>query len=395
VNAGIAWDWTAAQTTGSSYQCVFERIAINTLNFKYAIAAGENSGASDVSAGVYRDISIDGAWTLGSADTTRNQAGILVGSGTGGNILNHHIDGCRIHYVRRAVHVNNVNQVEVKAEASHVDEFVYKVGAGVLGIADSRVEEAHRLIDTAGGATFASGCNVQNVVWAGLSTTPPDPYYVRWTYGGLLTMRNLYVDTLNTNVNIYVNSSKPVSVILDGYYTPTDGTYEYNIIAGGGGQVSCQTRNFYRINADQSIHSRRPDRSWSLGGLESEEVVGSDFDTGDAWQTVAAPNPGAGSRGLRFKHGGAWKWYLYQVGDGSELYLRDTTNGVMAATFTQGAGAAGIAEFAGSVKPAHVATGSRPTAASAGAGAMIYDTTLSKPIWSNGTVWKDAAGTTV
>jgi hypothetical protein len=28
-------------------------------------------------------------------------------------------------------------------------------------------------------------------------------------------------------------------------------------------------------------------------------------------------------------------------------------------------------------------------------GQRYYDTTLGKPIWSNGTVWKDAAGTTV
>jgi hypothetical protein len=49
----------------------------------------------------------------------------------------------------------------------------------------------------------------------------------------------------------------------------------------------------------------------------------------------------------------------------------------------------------GGFRPRQLATGSRPTAASAGAGAMIYDITLGKPIWSNGTVWKDAAGTTV
>lgn len=40
-------------------------------------------------------------------------------------------------------------------------------------------------------------------------------------------------------------------------------------------------------------------------------------------------------------------------------------------------------------------TGSRPSAATAGAGSQFYDTTLGIPIWSNGTVWKDAAGTTV
>jgi hypothetical protein len=41
------------------------------------------------------------------------------------------------------------------------------------------------------------------------------------------------------------------------------------------------------------------------------------------------------------------------------------------------------------------ATASRPNAVVAGAGAMFYDTTLSKPIWSDGTNWKDATGTTV
>ncbi|MDB5185271.1 MAG: hypothetical protein JWN38_1079 [Candidatus Saccharibacteria bacterium] len=40
-------------------------------------------------------------------------------------------------------------------------------------------------------------------------------------------------------------------------------------------------------------------------------------------------------------------------------------------------------------------TASRPSAVTAGAGTSIYDSTLSKPIWSDGTVWRDAAGTAV
>lgn len=40
-----------------------------------------------------------------------------------------------------------------------------------------------------------------------------------------------------------------------------------------------------------------------------------------------------------------------------------------------------------------VATGGRPTVTTIGL--QIYDTTLGKPIWWNGSVWKDAAGTTV
>jgi hypothetical protein len=39
------------------------------------------------------------------------------------------------------------------------------------------------------------------------------------------------------------------------------------------------------------------------------------------------------------------------------------------------------------------ATGSRPTPAEAGVGGHFYDTTLSIPVWSDGTNWRDATGT--
>lgn len=42
-----------------------------------------------------------------------------------------------------------------------------------------------------------------------------------------------------------------------------------------------------------------------------------------------------------------------------------------------------------------VATTARPDPTSLPAGTQIYDSTLGKPIWSNGTVWHDAVGTTV
>lgn len=39
------------------------------------------------------------------------------------------------------------------------------------------------------------------------------------------------------------------------------------------------------------------------------------------------------------------------------------------------------------------ATAGRPSAVTSGAGATYYDTTLSKPGYSDGTIWRDAAGT--
>jgi hypothetical protein len=49
-------------------------------------------------------------------------------------------------------------------------------------------------------------------------------------------------------------------------------------------------------------------------------------------------------------------------------------------------------QFASSIKVGAFATGSRPSASVAGIGAEIYDSTLSKPIYSDGTIWRDAIG---
>lgn len=49
----------------------------------------------------------------------------------------------------------------------------------------------------------------------------------------------------------------------------------------------------------------------------------------------------------------------------------------------------------GVVVVTRAATGSRPVASTAGAGAMFLDSTLNKPIWSDGTNWRDATGTIV
>jgi pectate lyase-like protein/parallel beta helix pectate lyase-like protein len=56
---------------------------------------------------------------------------------------------------------------------------------------------------------------------------------------------------------------------------------------------------------------------------------------------------------------------------------------------------AGKVTAASTITPLVSTTAARPSAATAGAGAMYYDTTLSKPGWSDGTAWRDAAGTAI
>ena len=47
------------------------------------------------------------------------------------------------------------------------------------------------------------------------------------------------------------------------------------------------------------------------------------------------------------------------------------------------------------IKSANYTTSARPSASVCGAGTMIYDIDLKKPLWSDGSVWKDAMGTAV
>lgn len=55
----------------------------------------------------------------------------------------------------------------------------------------------------------------------------------------------------------------------------------------------------------------------------------------------------------------------------------------------------GLGAGKGAFRAGSWTTATRPTAAAAGAGAQGYDTTLGIPIWSDGTVWRNAAGTIV
>ena len=55
----------------------------------------------------------------------------------------------------------------------------------------------------------------------------------------------------------------------------------------------------------------------------------------------------------------------------------------------------GVLKGIGEIFPQSYTTATRPTASSQGVGAMIFDTNLNKPIWSDGSAWKDATGTAV
>lgn len=84
--------------------------------------------------------------------------------------------------------------------------------------------------------------------------------------------------------------------------------------------------------------------------------------------------------------GGATNQYVI---DGPKLSVNPTSNlNIVIA----GAGTT-ASPWLISAKPKVYTTATRPSAVTLGDGAMIYDTTINKPIWSDGAVWRDATGT--
>jgi hypothetical protein len=65
------------------------------------------------------------------------------------------------------------------------------------------------------------------------------------------------------------------------------------------------------------------------------------------------------------------------------------------AEFQVGSGRKFTVDNTGAVTPGKTTTAGRPTAATAGEGAMMFDTDLDIPIYSNGTIWRNAVGTAV
>jgi hypothetical protein len=91
---------------------------------------------------------------------------------------------------------------------------------------------------------------------------------------------------------------------------------------------------------------------------------------------------------------------LWSVGSsGGNLYIRTHVDaGSAGATIIElqrNGTAVGAAVISAPIRPFSSTTSQRRAASQAGVGAMAYDTTLGKPIWSDGSVWRDASGAVI
>lgn len=104
--------------------------------------------------------------------------------------------------------------------------------------------------------------------------------------------------------------------------------------------------------------------------------------------------PAAGNDAVRVFKSTNTAQRIFAVSEDGTLNWGDTTASPDTSLSRQSAKVVGVAADH-CLRTGRNVTGSRPVATAVGAGAVFYDTTLSKPVWSDGTVWRDAAGTVV
>lgn len=104
-----------------------------------------------------------------------------------------------------------------------------------------------------------------------------------------------------------------------------------------------------------------------------------------------------------FLTGGVARWYVQanaaaesgsNTGSDLEIVARDDA-GALLSTPLSIRRSDGRASWGAPVVSKGYTTATRPSASAMGVGASCFDTTLNKPIWSDGTNWRDAAGTIV
>ena len=123
--------------------------------------------------------------------------------------------------------------------------------------------------------------------------------------------------------------------------------------------------------------------SGNNGTSNQADIVASHF--------TARPLGFSGEVGYSLRYPGDTNNRWHVVNNGQHVW----GSGFAAGDTTLYRSGAGVLRTDGALRVQAVATGSRPTAASVGAGGMVFDSTLNKPIWSDGTNWRDAAGTVV
>lgn len=320
----IELHWSAASHAHSSSN-TFRNIFIADTTFRAGFGIGIDN-ANQVDAGTYINCHVRGQWSSGN--TTTWQFGFQIGDGTAGNNLGHHFWGCEAYGNRYGVAFMGSSGTWIGGftQGSEAD---LRVGTpnGPVSFEGVRSEDSERMVLVDGVTTSAMNLSLRDCEFRA-NAMNADGFWVNYKAGGVLRIDNCRVRGV-TSGTAKIQGDSNGRIVLTGYSSQTAVT---SVLWGGAAFFAC--------------------------GIEQTNSSGAVIDF------LAGP-----------WINGKMYWGPIPVSGAPTVELGLPVANVLA----MGANDSFITGLA--------ATGSRPSAVTVTKGAQFFDSTLNRPIWSDGANW--------
>ncbi len=188
----VRWGTGIGRTTADNH---FEDIIVRNLEFKRGIQIGEDAATGQVDSDTWVHCLVRGAWE--APEATLYQSGFYVGTGVTSNNLIHTFVGGSVEMCRRGL-VNAASElVWLGGKIQHCESDLHLIGhGGYMVVKGMRSEHSTRLLTCEAPDGTPAHIDLSNIDWYA-SDLDVDDEMIQWSYGGHLSVRQLYVPTID------------------------------------------------------------------------------------------------------------------------------------------------------------------------------------------------------
>jgi hypothetical protein len=254
---------SAANVTGT----IFDNIILGTGidlgvgTFVNAFALGSDDSSRAVDGCSFHRVVGYGQWTAGNGSTWQN--GILLGSGTVGNNLDHCFYNCEFINVANGYNFNgSCGEIFGGQNENCGTDINIPSCAGPMFISGFRSEGGLAfLLYGAAGSAAPYGCTVDTVHFYGGALSATQTYnIITYDWAGLFNIRNFIVKSVANAAAVVAvrcgaGSNAPLTVMVDGFVAPNSQTIAQTFTTQGGGKTSFDIRGFLSRSAGEAANA--------------------------------------------------------------------------------------------------------------------------------------------
>jgi hypothetical protein len=236
------WDNTTASfnNSGNSYH----DITIRNLDFITGFRVGKTGSGLATDNDEFHNIDIQGTWATGN--TTRWQAGLLLGTTVAANNLVHSVYKFRGWNVRYPIKVENTEAAVYGAGIAGCDTAFYWQPNGYATIDGVDVESAERLFFTPG-STANANVSISNVTFRA-NKMLANGRWIDFNMAGVLSLRQLFVK-IATVTPVIITGPNPIRIEVEGLAVSATTNPTVQACFSLAAQTVAHVRGFAKVNS--------------------------------------------------------------------------------------------------------------------------------------------------